>query len=117
VDKLINSNTLNKEKTKLQMFYSEHLNKNKNDNKSPKKMHKNISNLESLSKNSRSIINNEYDSTLEQKTNHDTIDNRKKKSYIYENKNKENNNKQTAKKLKSIEKKKKQNYKFSIRNI
>ena len=107
VDKLINSNASNKEKTKLQIFYSEHLNKNKNDNKSPRKMHKNISNLENLSKNSRTIINNEYDSTLEQKTNHDTIDNRKKKSYIYDSKNKENNNKQVAKKLKSIEKKKK----------
>jgi hypothetical protein len=71
VDKLINSNIQNKEKTKLQIFYSEHLNKNKNDNKSPKKIHKNTSNLENLSKNSRSIVNNEYDSTLEQKTNHD----------------------------------------------
>jgi len=107
VDKLINSNNQNKEKTKLQIFYSEHLNKNKNDIKSPKKIHKNISNLENLSKNSRSIVNNEYDSTLEQKTNHDTIDNRKKKSYIYDNKSKENNNKQIAKKLKSTEKKKK----------
>ena len=107
VDKLINSNTQNKEKTKLQIFYSEHLNKNKNDNKSPKQIHKNTSNLENLSKNSRSIVNNEYDSTLEQKTNHDTIDNRKKKSYIYDNKNKENNNKQTVRKLKSTEKKKK----------
>ena len=107
VEKIINSNTQNKEKTKLQIFYSEHLNKNKNDIKSPRKIHKNTSNLETLSKNSRSIINNEYDSTLEQKTNHDTIDNRKKKSYIYENKNKENNGKQTGKKLKSTEKKKK----------
>ena len=107
VDKIINSNNQNKEKTKLQIFYSEHLNKNKNDNKSPKKIHKNISNLENISKNSRSIMNNEYDSTLDQKTNHDTIDNRKKKSYIYDNKNKENNSKQTAKKLKSTEKKKK----------
>ena len=112
IDKIINSTTQNKEKTKLQLFYSEHLNKHKNN--SPKNLtQKKISNADYTSKNSRSSINNnnDYDSSsiVDMRTNHDTIDNRKKKSFVCpKNKDKkEKNNKQIIKNIINSEKKKK----------
>ncbi len=107
INKIINSNRKNKEKTKLQLFYSEHLNKNKN--RSPKQItHKKVSNTNNISKNSRSNYNNDYDSSIvDMGTNHDTIDNRKKKSFICgKNKDKKDKNKkQTIKNFVSSEKK------------
>ena len=119
IDKIINSAVNSKEKTKLQIFYSEQLNKQKNiKNNSPKNLkQKKVSSMNNTSKNSKSIINNnnDYDgSIVDMGTNHDTIDNRKKKSYICGNKNKEKDkekdkekNKHVNKKLTSTEKKKK----------
>ena len=92
IDKIINTTIQNKEKTKLQLFYSEHLTKHKNNkNISPKiNTEKKISNNDTLSKNSKSTINNnDYDSSIvDMGTNHDTIDNRKKKSFVCPTKNK-----------------------------
>ena len=108
--RIINTINQNKEKTKLQIFYSEHLNKYKNNkNTSPKNCPKKISNNDTLTKNSRSIINNyDYDSSIvDIGTNHDTIDNRKKKSFVCPTKNKKENNKQNIKNLANNEKKKK----------
>ena len=123
IDKIINSAVNSKEKTKLQIFYSEQLSKQKNiKNNSPKNLkQKKVSSMNNTSKNSKSIINNnnDYDSSIvDMGTNHDTIDNRKKKSYICGNKNKDKdkekdkeknkeNNKHANKKLTSTEKKKK----------
>ena len=92
IDKIINSTIFNKEKTKLQLFYSEHLNQKNNKNGSPKNLtQKQISIGENISKNSKSTLNNnnDYDSSIvDMGTNHDTIDNRKKKSFVCSNKNK-----------------------------
>ena len=110
INKIINTINQNKEKTKLQIFYSEHLNKYKNNkNTSPKNCPKKISNNDTLTKNSRSIINNnDYDSSIvDMGTNHDTIDNRKKKSFVYPQKNKKDNNKQNIKNVTINDKKKK----------
>ena len=85
IDKIMNSTIKNKEKTKLQLFYSEHLNKNKNGkNLTPKNLteKKNTNNTENIFKNSKSSINNNNDSSIvDLGTNHDTIDNRKKKIF------------------------------------
>ena len=114
IDNMMNSTIQNKEKTKLQLFYSEHLNKHKNNkkNNSPKNLtEKKISNIDITSKNSKSIINNNNDndsSLVDLGTNHDTIDNRKKKSFICpKNKNKKENNKYAIKNITIREKKKK----------
>ena len=124
IDKIINSAVSSKEKTKLQIFYSEQLNKQKNiKNNSPKNFkQKKIASMNNTSK-SKSIINNnnDYDSSIvDMGTNHDTIDNRKKKSYIcgskYKDKDKDKekdkdknkeNNKHINKKLTSTDKRKK----------
>ena len=109
IDKIINSTIQNKEKTKLQLFYSEHLNKQKSNKKgSPKNLtHKKISNAENISKNSKSTINNNDSSIVDMGTNHETIDNRKKKSFICpnKNKNKKEGNKYPIKNLAISEKK------------
>ena len=110
INNIINTTNQNKEKTKLQLFYSEHLNKYKNYKNSPKNLkEKKISNNDTLTKNSRSIINNyDYDSSIvDIGTNQDTIDNRKKKSFVCPTKNKKENNKQNIKNLANNEKKKK----------
>ena len=110
IDKIMNSTIKNKEKTKLQLFYSEHLNKNKNGkNLTPKNLteKKNTNNTENIFKNSKSSINNNNDSSIvDLGTNHDTIDNRKKKSFVCPNKKKEKN-KNIVKKLTMNEKKRK----------
>ena len=111
IDKIINSTIPNKEKTKLQLFYSEHLNKQKNNKNSPiNTTNKKNSNAENLSKNSKSTINNNNDndsSIVDMGTNHDTIDNRKKKSFVCpnKNKNKKDGNKHLIKNLAISEKK------------
>ena len=108
IDNIMNSKIQNKEKTKLQLFYSEHLNKHKNN--SPKNLtEKKISNIDITTKNSKSIINNDNDSSLvDMGTNHDTIDNRKKKSFICpKNKDKKEGNKYAIKNFTNREKKKK----------
>ena len=109
IDNIMNSKIQNKEKTKLQLFYSEHLNKHKNN--SPKNLtEKKISNIDITTKNSKSIINNDNNdsSLVDMGTNHDTIDNRKKKSFICpKNKDKKEGNKYAIKNFTNREKKKK----------
>ena len=109
---IINNNLQNKEKTKLQIFYSEHLNKLKNNkNNSPKNLTQKKINPENTIKNSKISINNnnnDYDSSslVDMGTYQDTIDNRKKKSFIsnIKNKDKKDNNKNLNKKIKSNDK-------------
>ena len=84
---------------------------NKNKNRSPKQIANkkgSNTNTNNISKNSRSNYNNDYDSSIvDMGTNHDTIDNRKKKSFVCgKNKDKKDKNKkQTIKNFVSSEKK------------
>jgi hypothetical protein len=87
---------------------------NKHKNGSPKYIIKkkvSASNTNNASKNSRSTINNnnDYDSIVDMGTNHATIDNRKKKSFVCpKNKGKKDKNKkQTIKNLVNNERKQK----------